>query len=268
MVKKYFFLVLSLVLAANIVKANDITGNGEPSDYRTRVIEIESSVSDTVFAKVVVLNSKTSLPDTILTEVRFVKPKTASPDSLPGDVAAIELAADTDSTAIHDEHHSPWAPKPKWGPQTAKFAWGAEVGSTIDMSGNEMSSIDFSASFGLHYKWLSFAGIGVGANIMVNNSYRTYPIYVDLRTDFSKLVKFLFIDFRGGVALNYLERNMRQTGAYVSPSIGFNLASGETFRSYLTLGYTFISRKDIHRGEEVFPYKSLSLATVRLGVAF
>ena len=164
---------------------------------------------------------------------------------------------------------SSWAPKPKLGPKGVHFAWGAEVGSTIDMSGNEMSSIDINAAFGLSYKWLSFAGIGAGANIMVSNSCHTYPIYAVLRTDFSKLVKVMFIDLRGGIALNYLDENICQTGGYISPSIGFNLASGATFRSYITVGYTYISRKDEVRPDEtILPYKSLSMATVRLGVAF
>lgn len=163
---------------------------------------------------------------------------------------------------------SSWLPKPKHGPRGLRFAWGAEVGSTIDMSGHEMSSIDFNASAGLSYDWLSFAGIGVGANIMLNNSCRTYPIYVDLRSDFSNLIKVLFVDFRAGLALNYLENDSRQTGAYLSPSIGFNLATGATFRSYITVGYTYISRKDAIYNGETIPHPSLSMATVRLGIAF
>lgn len=161
-----------------------------------------------------------------------------------------------------------WSPRPKFGPDGINFVWGAEVGSTIDMSGSEMSSIDFNAAFGLGYKWLNFAGIGAGAHIMVSNSCRTYPIFALIRSDFSKLVKFLFVDFRAGVALNYLEPSIRQTGVYLSPSLGFNLATGEKFRSYITVGYTYISRKDAMRGDTLYEFKPLSMASVRLGVAF
>lgn len=161
-----------------------------------------------------------------------------------------------------------WQPKPKYSIERLRFAWGAEVGSTIDMSGHDMSSIDVNLSVGASYSWLSFAGIGAGANIVVSNSCRTYPIYVDLRTDFSKFVKFVFLDFRGGVALNYSENNMNQTGLYLSPSLGFNLASGTTFRSYITLGYTYIARHDVNNGDDIIPLRPLSMASLRLGIAF
>lgn len=161
-----------------------------------------------------------------------------------------------------------WKTKLSKDPEAARFTWGAEFGSTIDMSGRQMSSIDFNAMAGVRYKWLSMAGAGAGADIMVSNSCRTYPIFAVLRTDFSSLVKIVFIDLRGGVALNYLEGNARQTGGYVSPSIGFKLATGTTFRSYLSVGYTYISRHDYERHDENIRCKPLSMATVRLGVAF
>ena len=163
---------------------------------------------------------------------------------------------------------SSWAPRPKVGPKGLRFAWGEEFGSTIDLSGHEMSSVDFNASAGISYDWINFAGIGVGANIMVANSSRTYPIYADIRTDFSQFVKLIFLDVRAGVALNYLEDDISQAGAYVSPSVGFNLASGTTFRSYITVGYTYISRKDVVRNDMTYHFTPLSMATVRLGIAF
>lgn len=165
------------------------------------------------------------------------------------------------------KHHN-WVPSPKMGPTGLRFVWGAEFGATVDMSGNEMSSIDFNAAFGLGYKWLSFAGVGAGANIVINNSNRTYPIFALIRTDFSQLVKFLFLDLRGGVALNYLEGNSHQEGLYLSPSIGFNLATGRTFRSYLTLGYTYINRRDYTHHDDLIHLEPLSMASIRLGVAF
>lgn len=180
--------------------------------------------------------------------------------------SAIKAEIVSDSTFFAG--HSAWNPKLKMGPNGVHFAWGAEFGSTIDMSGHQMSSIDFNAAAGISYKWLSFAGIGVGANIVVSNSCRTYPVFVLLRTDFSKWVKLLFLDFRAGVALNYLEDNSHQAGAYISPSVGFNLATGKNFRSYLSLGYTYISRNDYNSGDNIIKCRPLSMATVRLGLSF
>ena len=161
-----------------------------------------------------------------------------------------------------------WRPAPTEEPTGSHFAWGAEFGSSIDLSAHDMSSIDFNAYFGVRHRWLMLAGVGAGADIMVSNSCRSYPIFAIFRTDFSNLRKLVFLDLRGGIVLNYLYDNESQTGGYLSASLGFNLARGKNFNSYITAGYTLNTRKDITRGDITTPYPSLSLAVIRLGVSF
>lgn len=163
---------------------------------------------------------------------------------------------------------SPWSRKHQVDPARVTFAWGAEVGSSIDMSENDMSSVDFNATFGLRYKWINFAGVGAGADIMVSNSCRTYPVFAVFRTDFSSQVNFVFLDVRGGAALNYLPGNVNQTDAYASVSIGFVLSTGKSYRSYITAGYTYIGRKDVEQGERITEYSPLQMASIRLGITF
>lgn len=150
----------------------------------------------------------------------------------------------------------------------AHFAWGAEFGSSIDLSANDMSSVDFNAGFGVRWRWLTFAGAGAGANIMVSNSCRTYPIFAILRTSFSSRPQVVFMDLRGGVALNYLPHNVTQTGGYGSVGVGFNLARSRKFQSYLVAGYTFVTRKDVNDEMGFQPYDMLNYAGIRLGVTF
>lgn len=161
-----------------------------------------------------------------------------------------------------------WQSAPVAESTATKFAWGAEFGSSVDLSAHDMTSIDFNAYFGLKRSWLMMAGVGAGANIMVSNSCRTYPIFAVLRTDFSSMRRLLFLDLRGGIALNYLYDNESQTGGYLSVSLGFNLARGKNFTSYITAGYTLNTRKDITRGDVTTAYPSLSLANIRLGISF
>lgn len=161
-----------------------------------------------------------------------------------------------------------WTPPPVEKPDVTKFAWSAEFGSSVDLSGNDMSSIDIGASVGVSHKWIMLAGIGAGANIMISNSCRTYPLYAVFRTDFSSFLKIMFVEARGGIALNYLHNNQNQTGGYAGLYLGFNLARGKKFKSYITAGYTYVGRKDILAGEVLTEYKPLSLASVRLGVTF
>lgn len=148
------------------------------------------------------------------------------------------------------------------------FAWGADFGSSIDLSGHDMSSIDFNADFGVSHGWLSLAGVGAGVNIMVSNSCRTYPIFAILRTSLSPGRRLAFLDVRGGVALNYLTDNLSKTSPYVSVGIGFNLAGGRTFQSYIVAAYTYNGRGDVETSEISRHYEPLHYAGVRLGIEF
>lgn len=154
-------------------------------------------------------------------------------------------------------------------PAGTHFVWGAEAGAGIDMSNNDMSSIDFNASFGLSRGWINMLGVGAGVNMPVSNSCRSYPIFAVFRTDFSRQLRLCFLDVRGGMSLNYLARDQQQTGIYGSVNLGVNLATGSKFRSYVLIGYTFIDRKDLWEDEMTLTmYSPLHLATIRLGVSF
>ena len=195
--------------------------------------------------------------DTVAVASHITEAVTAVADSIAPDSIPTLLPVPT-----------PYIKPPKPDPVRVRFAWGAELASSIDLSGHDMSSIDFNAYFGLRYKWLSLAGVGAGVDIMVSNSCRTYPLFAVFRTDFSKYVKIAFLDVRGGVALNYLPNNVSQTAPYASASVGFNLARSPKFRSYILVGYTFVGRKDVVTEDRTVDYPSLSMASIRLGVAF
>lgn len=180
----------------------------------------------------------------------------------------------TDTVAIVEVATVTIAPVTAQKPQAQKksktsFAWGVEAGSSIDMSANDMSSVDFNASFGLKHGWIKFLGIGAEIDIMVSNSVRSFPVYLNLKTNFQRRQSLVFMDLRGGVAANYLPNNYQQTGTYAFGGLGVNLAQGRTFSSHLSIGYTFKQFFDIEtRAGETIPLSDLHMATVRLGVTF
>lgn len=149
------------------------------------------------------------------------------------------------------------------------FAWGADAGGSIDMSGHDMSAIDISASFGFKRGLIDFLGVGAGIDIMLNNPARSFPVFVAFKTNFRQQPSLLFLDLRVGVSANYLPNDYQQTGAYTFAGLGFNLARGKKFASHIVIGYTFRSYKDIvTRSEEIFPMNDIHAATVKLGVTF
>lgn len=149
-----------------------------------------------------------------------------------------------------------------------KFTWGADAGASIDLSGNDMSAVDFNAVFGMSRGWINFLGLGVEADIMISNSCRSYPIYVNFRTNFQNKPSLLFWDIKLGTSLNYLEHNHQQTGLYGATGLGINLARSSKFSTHLIIGYTYRERKTVVGEEMTHHFKSLNYATVKIGVLF
>lgn len=154
-------------------------------------------------------------------------------------------------------------------PKPRSFGWGVELTGNVDMGCDDMSSVAFNAYFGMKAPTVPIIGLGAGVNVPVSNSSRSIPIFAVVRTNFSPDQSLCFLDMRGGLSVNYLENDKRQTGGYFSTGIGFNLAKGSSFQSYLIVGYSFYERKNyLDADDNTVRLPSLHLATIRLGISF
>lgn len=154
------------------------------------------------------------------------------------------------------------------GERKLRFAWGAEFNGGVEMSGHDMSTVGIDASFGMAWKWIRFLGITAEADIMVDNSSRSFPISLNFRTDFSRKRRLLFMDLRGGMAFNYYNGESQSTDPYASAGLGITLASGKTFSSHIILAYTYLGRKHCYVGDFMRDCPGMSYASMRLGVTF
>lgn len=150
-----------------------------------------------------------------------------------------------------------------------RFAWGAEIGSGIDLTGSDMSTIDFGVCVGYSHSWINLLGISAGVDMMMSNSSRYFPLCAVLRTGFNSHPGRWFMDLRAGVAINNIYDRGSKSALYLSPGVGFYLARGRTFESYVGLNYIY---NDIdyqtHLSDE-WPIKhGLSQMSVRIGVTF
>lgn len=148
------------------------------------------------------------------------------------------------------------------------FTWGAELGSAIDVSSNDMSAISLDAYFGYKNDYLRFAGVGAGINAMFNNGSRLFPIYAMVRTNFRRTPSLAFLDLKVGTAVGYLESDETQTGLYGSVGVGFNLAISQKFRSHIIVGYSYTGLKSYTVGERYIEQDDMHAMTVRIGISF
>lgn len=149
------------------------------------------------------------------------------------------------------------------------FAWGVDLGSSIDLDSKDMTTINLEAYFGYRNGWINIAGVGAGIDMMINNSCRYYPVYAIFRTNFTNRPTLCFFDLRTGVAINALSDNTTQSRFYINPSIGFNLARSKKFCSYASVGYIYNGLDSFGPADNrTVISNGLNMAAVRIGITF
>lgn len=148
------------------------------------------------------------------------------------------------------------------------FAWGVNAGSSIDLTSNDLSTLNADVYFGVRTPTVTMAALGAGIHAMVSNSGRIYPVYAMLRTSFSKKPRLCFLDLRAGIAFSTLPGSPGQRSFYGAPSLGIRLASGRSFSSYVTVGYTFIGLKSFGTAKDHKNLNGLSMASIGIGISF
>lgn len=160
------------------------------------------------------------------------------------------------------------------------FTWGGDAGSAVDLTANDMTSINFSAYFGYKGGWFRLAGVGASINTMINNSSRCYPVFGIIRTSFSSRPQLCFLDLRAGVSFNNINDARSQTDFFGSLGLGITLASGRKFSSHIIVSYIFmpvsplkvyVPDQENSEGapvESIMPFQDLHYASIRIGCSF
>ena len=147
------------------------------------------------------------------------------------------------------------------------FKWGAEVGTGIDMGGDNMSTLNLHVTIACSCPYLELAGLGAGVDMVMSNSTRSFPIYALARSSFSPNPRLFFAEMKGGIAVNQVPSFSDRTSLFLQPGVGIHLATGATFSSYLTLSYTYNSLS-FYGDKADSIIHGLNLATIAIGVTF
>ncbi|MDE7375652.1 MAG: hypothetical protein K2N16_02255, partial [Muribaculaceae bacterium] len=83
-----------------------------------------------------------------------------------------------------------------------RFAWGASLATSIDMTEGDMSNIGIDAYAGIKAPGVQILGVGAGMTAPVTNALRSIPLFIIARTNFRTRPTLLFMDARAGVAIN------------------------------------------------------------------
>lgn len=153
-------------------------------------------------------------------------------------------------------------------PPLKHFMWGVDFGSSIDMSGNDMSSLDIDAYFG--YKNKIFRALGIGASIhsALGNDFAFMPVYFIMRTSFTSRPTLCFLDLRAGYSFNTLTQNESQSNPFASLGLGFNLYSNNKFKSHIIMAYGFQKIDEYTINDQTIKFHNLNTVSIRIGISF
>ncbi len=153
-------------------------------------------------------------------------------------------------------------------PRLSGFTWGGAIGVGIDMSSHDMSTIKATVVLGYKTPSVPLIGVGAGVNMMMSNSFSSFPLFGVVRTNFGAVRTPLFIEMRAGAIVTNMGSSSH-TALYLSPGIGINLAKGEKFRSYLLLSYEYNGLKYTSPDDpSIGRIRGLDYASASIGILF
>ncbi len=123
------------------------------------------------------------------------------------------------------------------------FTWGAELGSTIDLTGHDLSSFDLDVLFGYKNDILKLAGVGVGVHRSFYSGATQIPVYGTIRTSFRPKPSLLFMDIAAGYQFD-TRKDIKTFGDFMcSLGLGVNFSQSQRAKSYMILsaGYRYFN---------------------------
>ncbi len=151
---------------------------------------------------------------------------------------------------------------------TTHFTWGAELGSSIDLGGNDMSSFDCSVVMGYKNSAIRLAGLSVGLRRSFGSRNTFIPLMAVLRTSFRSKPSLFFMHLEAGYSFNSIA-NSHVRGDYGgSLGLGINLSRSSKFMTHIIIAYGFQHFDVKHREEAGLKTENVPLAQLSFGINF
>ena len=148
------------------------------------------------------------------------------------------------------------------------FTWGAEFGTSIDVSGYDTSTFNIDAQLGYKSNLFRILGIGAGIHRAFGTGDNFVPVYAVVRTSFSNKPKLFFMSLKAGYSFNTISNSSTFGDINASLGAGINLAVSKKFKSHIILGYEFRHFNQKHRDKYSIEAKDISLVNLSFGVNF
>ena len=184
-------------------------------------------------------------------------------------IFALQSQTDSISRKANSEDRESLFPAKSLSLAFSHFTWGAEVGSSIDLTGNDMSTIDVDILLGYKNSVIRMLGLGAGIHRTVQRGDNFIPIYATIQTSFTKRPSLCFMSAKIGYSFNSIGDSPTFGDTMSSLGTGFNLSSSRRAKSYIlaSVGYRYFNQRHIDKLSSINRHY-VFLAQLAFGVTF
>ncbi len=171
------------------------------------------------------------------------------------------------SQAVADESNSlfPQLDRPLY---LSHFTWGVDLGSSIDIGSNDLSTFNIDAYFGYKSAFWRTLAVGAGIHKAFGNEYTFVPVYVLMRTSFRTKPSMFFAELKTGYSFNTLADSGSKGGVYLSIGGGINLAMSQKVQSHIVLSYGYYGFKNAEHVGVSYNGNNINYANLTFGLNF
>lgn len=119
------------------------------------------------------------------------------------------------------------------------FTWGLEIGSSVDLTGYDLTTFNADLCIGYKNPILHLIGIGMGVHRAFGNGNAFAPLYFIIRSALRSKPSPFFIDLRAGYSFNTISNEKYRGGFKMTIGAGYILTRGNKVNTFVTLGYGY-----------------------------
>lgn len=145
---------------------------------------------------------------------------------------------------------------------------GLELGTSLDLSGNDMSTFNVDIIGGYRNKLFQLIGVGAGFHKSLGSRDRFIPLYVVVRTGFIPRPTLLFMHLSLGYSFNTISDSAMFGDTTAAIGCGINLVRKPRYQSNIILSFGYRHFNKRHQAHINVSKPNLGFAQISFGLSF
>lgn len=160
------------------------------------------------------------------------------------------------------------APKSTRNLSSSHFTWGAEVGSSLDMTSHDLSTFDADVLIGFKNSFINIVGVGAGIHRSIHSGINLFPVYAVFRSSFRTKPSLCFLNVQAGYSFRTYGENKTISDLYGALGLGINLHKSSRASSYIILSLECQHLNEKNKVALQFDTGYIFFAKLMIGVTF